>query len=203
MKKMIIGALIALAIVFVVRSCSQERARDSELLESSLLIRQQIENVAKLVVTEGHFSEVYSYKDSRQLFGPLISARKKALVVVNADVSVAYDLKKLEFEVDDESRTLRITSIPEPELNISPDFEYYDVQADYLNPFDADDYNSIKEEVNASLERKIRASTLMSNARNRLLSELSKFILLTNTLEWTLVFEGEQVTEESGIILPD
>jgi len=64
---------------------------------------------------------------------------KKALVVVNAEVTVAYDLAKIDFEVDDENKTLYIKSIPEPEIKINPDFEYYDVSADYLNPFEASD----------------------------------------------------------------
>lgn len=156
-----------------------------------MLIQQQISNVSKLIVTEGHFAEVYNYKDSQELFGPLITADKKALVVVNAEVTVAYDLSEIDFEVDEENKTLHIKSIPEPEIKINPDFEYYDVTADYLNPFEASDYNKIKKNVNASLMKKIETSTLKSNAKNRLLSELSKFYVLTNSMEWKLVY-GER-----------
>ncbi len=156
-----------------------------------MLIQQQISNVSKLIVTEGHFAEVYNYKDSQELFGPLITADKKALVVVNAEVTVAYDLSEIDFEVDEENKTLHIKSIPEPEIKINPDFEYYDVTADYLNPFEASDYKKIKKNVNASLMKKIETSTLKSNAKNRLLSELSKFYVLTNSMEWKLVY-GER-----------
>jgi hypothetical protein len=195
MKKVLFGIVSTLAIVFIIRSCAQEREEKSRLEESSRLIQEQIENVAKLIVTEGHFAEVYNYRDARQIFGPLISARKKALVVVNADVTIAYDLRKITYELDEETKTLHIRSIPEPEIKINPDFEYYDVQADYLNPFEAKDYNTINERVRASLLRKIHASTLLANARNRLLSELSKLILLTNTMGWTLVYEDRPVKD--------
>lgn len=160
-----------------------------------MLIQQQIENVSKLIVTEGHFSEVYNYKDSQQLFGPLITADKKALVVVNADVSVAYDLSKIDFQVDEKSKTLIIKRIPEPEIKLNPDFEYYDVTADFLNQFNAEDYNKIKKNVRASLLKKVENSTLRTNAENRLLSELTKFYILTNTLGWTLEYNGEVVKD--------
>lgn len=42
-----------------------------------MLIQQQIDNVSKLIVTEGHFTEVYNYMESKELFGPLITAEKR------------------------------------------------------------------------------------------------------------------------------
>jgi len=188
MKKILIGAVIALASVLIYKSCTDDREQKSILEENSMLIQQELRNVSKLVVTEGHFAEVYNYKDSKELFGPLITAHKKALVVVNADVSIAYDLSKINYEVDEKSKVLTITRIPEPEIKISPDFEYYDVTADYLNPFNAGDYNAIKRNVNASLMKKIEASSLRSNSENRLVSELSRILVLTNTMGWTLVY---------------
>src|SRR5690606_1482982 len=159
MKNIFIGAMLALAAVLIFRSCTEEKRKDSILEENSMLIQQEIRNVSKLIVTEGHFAEVYNYKDSQQLFGPLITADKKALVVVNAEVTVAYDLAKIKFQVDEKTKTLRILSIPEPEIKINPDFEYYDVTADYLNQFKADDYNKIKKNVKVSLMKKIEVSS--------------------------------------------
>ena len=193
MKKILIGVILTLAAVLIFRSCSEEKEKKSILKENSMLIQEQINNVSKLVVTEGHFAEVYNYKDSQQLFGPLITADKKALVVVNAEVTVAYDLSLIKFDIDEETKTLRIIGIPEPEIKINPDFEYYDVTSDYLNQFNAEDYNKIKRNVNASLLKKIEASTLRSNAQNRLLSELSKFLVLTNSMGWTLTYGDRHI----------
>ena len=193
MKKLLIGVIMTLAAVLIFRSCSEEKEKKSILKENSMLIQEQINNVSKLIVTEGHFAEVYNYKDSQQLFGPLITADKKALVVVNAEVTVAYDLSLIKFDIDEETKTLRIISIPEPEIKINPDFEYYDVTSDYLNQFNAEDYNKIKRNVNASLLKKIEASTLRSNAQNRLLSELSKFLVLTNSMGWTLTYGDRDI----------
>jgi len=196
MKKILIAIIVVLVGILAFRSCTENKKEQSILQESSVLIQEQISNVSKLIVTEGHFAEVYNYKDSQELFGPLIKADKKALVVVNADVTIAYDLSQVKFEIDEENKTLSINSIPEPEIKINPDFEYYDVTADYLNPFNAADYNTIKRNVNAALMKKIEASTLKSNAQNRLLSELSKFYVLTNSLNWKLVYLDQPVEEQ-------
>lgn len=193
MKKFIAGVLITLAIVFIVRSCSDDKKDKSILQENSMLIQQEITNVSKLIVIEGHFAEVYNYKDSKKLFGPLLRAEKKALVVVNADVTVAYDLSQIDFEVDQTNKTLHIKSIPKPEIKLNPDFEYYDVTADYLNQFDAADYNKIKKTVNASLMQKVEASSLRTNAENRLISELQKFYILTSSMGWRLTYRKQTI----------
>tara|TARA_R110001606_G_scaffold77945_5_gene180045 strand:- start:1680 stop:2294 length:615 start_codon:yes stop_codon:yes gene_type:complete len=199
MRKFVAGVLITLAIVFIVRSCNDGNKDKSILEENSMLIQQEITNVSKLIVTEGHFSEVYNYKDSKELFGPLLRAEKKALVVVNADVTVAYDLSLINFEIDEATKTVKINSIPEAEIKLNPDFEYYDVTADYLNQFDAADYNKIKKTVKASLMKKVEASSLRSNAENRLISELQKFYILTNSMGWRLTYQDQTIESLEGV----
>lgn len=202
MKKVLFGALIALASVLIYKSCSDEADKKKILQENSMLIQEQLKNVSKLIVTEGNFAEVYNYDDSKELFGPYIRLEKKALVVVNAEVAVAYDLAQLEYEINEEAKVLTIKSIPEPEIKISPDFEYYDVTSGYLNPFEAKDYNAIKESVNESLLKKVKQSTLVSNAENRLVFELSRLLVLTNSMGWSLVYNAETIenVEELDIL---
>ncbi|MAB47429.1 MAG: hypothetical protein CMC05_02250 [Flavobacteriaceae bacterium] len=193
MRKILFGVIITLIVLFTFKYCGDKKEEQIILKENSALIQEQLKNVSKLVVTEGHFSEVFSYENSKLIFGDLFEAEKKALVVVNADVAVSYDLSKLQYNVDETTKTLQILSVPEEEIKISPDFEYYDIQADYLNPFEAKDYNDIKKTVRQQLMKKIEASDLKSNAQNRLLSELSKFFILTNSLGWKLKYNETPV----------
>ncbi|WP_142784007.1 DUF4230 domain-containing protein [Changchengzhania lutea] len=199
MRKILFGVIITLIILFAFKYCGDKRDDNIVLQENSALIQEQINNVGKLIVTEGYFSEVFSYKNSKEIFGAYLSFEKKALVVVNAEVTVAYDLSKIEYTINKENKTLQITSIPKEEIKINPDFEYYDVQADYLNPFEAKDYNDIKNTVNKSLSKKIENSDLKSNAKNRLISELSKFYILTSSLGWTLQYNDETITDVNGL----
>lgn len=193
MRKILFGVVITLMILFTFKYCNDKNKDQIVLKENSALIQESLKNVGKLVVTEGHFSEVFNYKNSKEIFGDYITSDKKALVVVNADVTVAYDLSKIDYVIDEENKILRIISIPEEEIKINPDFEYYDVQSDFLNPFKAEDYNAIKETVKKSLDKKIKESELKSNAKNRLISELSKFYMLTNSLGWTLEYNETPV----------
>ena len=203
MRKILFGVIITLIVLFTFKYCGDKKEEQIILKENSALIQEQLKNVSKLVVTEGHFSEVFSYENSKLIFGDLFEAEKKALVVVNADVAVSYDLSKLQYNVDETTKTLQILSIPKEEIKISPDFEYYDIQADYLNPFEAKDYNDIKKTVRQQLMKKIEASDLKSNAQNRLLSELSKFFILTNSLGWKLKYNETPVESVDALKLMD
>ncbi|MEM9363509.1 MAG: DUF4230 domain-containing protein [Bacteroidota bacterium] len=200
MKKVLAGALIALASVLIYRSCAENRERTRILKENSMLIQQELQHVSKLIVSEGHFSEVYNYKDSRELFVTWLRAEKRALVVVNAEVTIGFDLRKMKYELDVENKVLQLQILPEPEIKINPDFEYYDVSSDYFNPFAAEDYNEIKDNVSASLLKKVQSSTLVSNAENRLLSELSRIYILTQSMGWTLVYDGEEVKDSDTLL---
>lgn len=196
MRKFIFGALSVLLIVFAIRYCENRDSERDRLEESSAMIQKQLQNVGKLIVTEGTFSQVYTYKDSKRFYLDVFSARKKALIVVNAKATVAYDLSKLKVRIDDEQKKVIITHIPKEEISIYPDIQYYDMTQDYLNQFEAEDYNLIKKRITKSIRRKIENSGLQSNAQNRLISELQKIYILTNSLGWTLEYKGQTFESE-------
>jgi len=193
MRKAVLLVLVILGVVFGLRYFESKQEQRDQLEESTSLIQKQIKNVGKLVVTEGSFSQVYSFKDSKRFYLDVFSARKKALIVVNAEVTIAYDLSKLKTEVNPETKTVTITYIPDEEISINPNIQYYDVTQDYLNQFEAADYNKIQKRIEKSLMEKIEKSSLKSNAKNRLVSELQKIYILTNSMGWTLEYEGSQI----------
>ena len=199
MRKILFGVVITLLVLFTFKYCGNKKEDQLVLQENSALIQEQIKNVGKLIVTEGHFSEVFNYRNSKEIFGSFFTSEKKALIVVNADVFVSYDLSLIEYKIDEKTKTLTILSIPEEEIKINPDLEYYDIQADYLNAFEAKDYNDIKETVKKSLMKKLEKSEIKTNAKNRLISELSKFYILTNSLGWTLKYNENTIESSSQL----
>jgi len=199
-KKTLFVIVAAGVIILLFRYCGFKDT-NSSTIEETALIQEQIRNVGKLVVTEGHFSEVLTFKDQQKYFLNLLTAEKKALVVVNADVTVSYDLSKIEYDIDETSKTITIRNIPKEEIKISPDLKFYDVEQNGFNEFSAEDYNKINSTVKANLAKKIEKSTLKTNAQNRLLSELSKILILTNTMGWTLEYNGQKVDDKSIKIL--
>lgn len=199
-RKILIGAGLLILIVLAFRFCEFKKGSTSEI-EETALIQEQIRNVGKLVVTEGHFSEVLTYKDQQKYFLDMISFEKKALVIVNADVTVSYDLSKIEYDIDENSKTITIKNIPKEEIKISPDLKFYDIKQNGFNEFSGEDYNKINKTVKANLTKKIEKSSLKSNAQNRLISELSKILILTNSMGWKLQYNGETVNNETIDVL--
>ena len=196
MRNILFGIVIALVIVFGLRYCEHNKDEREQLEASTALIQKQLENVGKLIVTEGSYAQVFSYSDSKKFYIDIFSAKKKALIVVNAKASIAYDLHQIKTEIDEANKTVTITHIPEPELSINPNIEYYDMQQDYLNQFEAEDHNKIKKRSESSLRKKIEASELATNAQNRLISELQKIYILTNSMGWTLHYQQQPIETE-------
>lgn len=190
MKKFIFGMLTAIVLLISVKYF-MDRKQEKETLEAdSALIQTQIANVSKLVVTEGHFAEVISYTDSQKYLMDLISIDKKVLIVVNADVTVSYDLHKITYDIDEANKKVTIKSIPEAEVKIYPKMKYYDISQSQVNPFTAEDVNKIQKKVNVEIEKKIAQSNLKKNAENRLISELANIVFLTKSIGWTLEYNS-------------
>ncbi|OAD90848.1 hypothetical protein A7A78_13585 [Aequorivita soesokkakensis] len=199
MRNIFLGIVIAFVIVFGLRYCENRKDNREQLEANTALIQKELKNVGKLIVTEGSYAQVFSYSDSKDLLYGMFDARKKALIVVNAKASIAYDLSQVNTEVDETTKTVTITNIPEPELSINPNIQYYDVTQDYLNQFTASDYNKIKSRIEKSLRKKIEASELRTNAENRLISELQKIYILTNSMGWTLKYNATVVDNEAEL----
>jgi len=198
-KKIVVVVILIAAVILLFKYCDFKKDDEADISYNTNLIQQQIVNVGKLVVTEGHFSEVITYKNQQKYLMNMVSFEKKALIVVNADVTVAYDLQKMKYDIDEKNKTITIVSIPKEEIKISPDIQFYDVEQSKLNPFTGDDYNKINKSVKANLAKKIEKSTLKSNAKNRLISEISKILILTNTMGWTLQYEGQIIETEKDL----
>ncbi len=197
MRRILIYAGIVIAVILAFRFCQFKKDDSSTIEYDTNLIQERIVNVGKLIVTEGHFAEVLTYKDQEKYLMDLISFEKKALVIVNADVTVSYDLRQMKYDVDEKNKTITIKYIPKEEIKINPDIKFYDINQSRMNPFTGDDYNKINKSVKASLAKKIEKSSLKTNAQNRLISELSKILITTNSMGWTLRYDGQTINEES------
>ena len=191
-KRLLIIASTILLVLLAFRFCTFKKGEPE--INGSQLIQEQLKNVGKLVVVEGHFSEVYTYKDHSGMFSYLPFLNKKALVVANAEATVSFDLRQLKYSVDAKNKVVTITKIPVEEIKVYPTLKYYDVEQSFFNEFTADDYNKIQKEVTAKIMGKVKNSSFGKNAQNRLLSELNALLVVTREYGYTLVYEGESVS---------
>jgi lipopolysaccharide export LptBFGC system permease protein LptF len=155
--------------------------------------------VGKLIVTEGHFSQVMTYKDQQKYLMDLISFEKKAIIIINADVTISYDLRQMKYAIDDKNKVITILTIPKEEVKISPDIQFYNVEQSTMNAFTGDDYNKINKKVKADLANKVAKSKLKANAKNRLISELSTILVLTHSMGWKLQYEDQIISTDKEI----
>ena len=70
-----------------------------------------------------------------------------------------------------------------------------------FNDFSAYDYNKISKIAKVNLMKRIEKSSLKSNAKNRLISELSKMLIVTNSLGWTLKYNGNSIYTDTDLKL--
>jgi hypothetical protein len=200
MIRFLLGIIVTLLLVFgIYFFWSRSEEKEKTEIHSSM-IQEQIKNVGKLVVVEGHFSQVVDYKNTRQNFFRIFPANKKAIVIVNAKVTIGYDLRNLHTEIDTENRTVTLSRIPNEEVNIYPEIEYYDITQDYFNQFQAEDYNKIKSSVHRMIEDQVNKSDLKYRARENLVSELQKIYILTNSMGWTLVYNDRPVDSNEMLL---
>ena len=197
MRRILLIVASILFIFLLFRYCGFKK--EDSLESNTNLLQQQIVNVGKLVVTEGHFAEVLTYKDQQKYLLNILSFEKKALLVVNTDVTVSYDLRQMKYDIDEKNKVITILSIPKEEITINPDIKFYDVEQSRLNAFTGDDYNKINKQVREKLAKKMEKSALKANAQNRLISELSKILILTNSMGWTLRYDGKNIGNETEL----
>ena len=176
-----------------------KKSESSTIEYDTNLIQVQIKNVGKLVVTEGHFAEVLTYKDKKETYIPGLSFDKKALVVINATVTVGFDLSKVKFEVDSIRKVLKISNLPKEEIKISPDYKYYSIDESTFNEFEGQDYNKVNKIARENLNKKIQSSTLKTDAKKRLKEELFKLYSFVEIMKWKVEIEGETVSNEKEI----
>tara|TARA_R110002074_G_scaffold74846_6_gene171245 strand:+ start:2092 stop:2706 length:615 start_codon:yes stop_codon:yes gene_type:complete len=199
MFRFLAGIITALMVIWAIQYFTDKSKQKDEIQFNSALLEQQIKQVGKLIVTEGQFSQVLSYKNTKKNYFDIFSANKKALVIVNAKVTVAYDLRQIKTEIDQENKQVIILEVPEPEINIYPDLKYYDISQDYFNKFDAADYNKIKGSVDKMIQTKVDQSDLKVNAKERLINELSKIYILTNSLGWSLQYQEMTINSPTDL----
>jgi len=171
---------------FVAKFWYQDEQKNYEKEEIQIVLNS-IKNLNKLVVSKGSFSEIYNYTDSKKYFYDYISFDKKAIVSVNAEVEVGYDLSQLNIEIDSIAKEIIIHKIPKEELMIFPKVNYFDLQQSSFNAFSREELNKI----NAKSIKKIKETTAVANLRkqskNRLFEELSKIYQLSTIYNWKVV----------------
>jgi len=162
---------------------------EHDITEDIQILTEKIENVSKLVVIEGTFSEIYSYKDVYPIFYDYLKFEKKALLKVKAKAALSINLKEMDYLVDEANKRIILRTIPEPEMMIEPDITYYDIAESTFNEFTVDELNKINKQSIDHIKIMIKDSNLFEQARQRTIESLRDVEILANYLGWEFVDE--------------
>ncbi|CAM1344222.1 DUF4230 domain-containing protein [Tenacibaculum amylolyticum] len=155
--------------------------------EEIKVLVNEINNLSKLVVSEGNYAEMYSFSDTKKYFFDYIQFEKKAILSVNAKVEVGYDLSKIDIQIDSVAKQIIINKIPEEEIVISPDIKYFDLQQSKLNTFSNEELNALNEKAIERIKETITFTEQKEEAKTRLFEELSKIYQLSKIYNWEVV----------------
>lgn len=160
------------------------------------ILLERVKKVAKLITVEGEFSNIHQYNDS--YWSDISMLRKKAIIKVNARVSVGYDLKKANFEVDAENKILRVTNLPDPEiLSIDHNLQYYDIQEGMFNSFTEEELTSIGSVAKKKLEKAAKEGPLMVQAKEEGIESLEIIKILVEQAGWRFEVQNNVVPPSS------
>ena len=155
--------------------------------EETQVFLNGIKDLSKLVVSEGNFSEIYSFTDSKKYLYDYLSFDKKAVMSVNAKVEVGYDLSQLEIQIDSVQKEIIIRKIPEATVLIAPNIKYFDLQQSQFNTFSKEELNALNDKAIENIKATVMVTDLKKNAKTRLLEELSKIYQLSKLYHWKVV----------------
>ncbi|WNW00899.1 DUF4230 domain-containing protein [Tenacibaculum sp. HL-MS23] len=172
---------------FLIAKLWYEKIEEKHQKEEIKVVLSGIQNLSKLVVSEGVFSEMYSFSDTKKYLYNYLSFEKKAILSVSAKVEVGYDLSKLEIQIDSIGKQIIINKIPKEEVLISPDIKYFDLQQSQFNTFSRSELNMLNGRAIEKIKATITVSDLQKDAKKRLFEELSKIYQLSKIYNWKVV----------------
>lgn len=147
----------------------QRRGESLLIRNESVVLLERIEKVFKVVLAEGHFSEIYDHRSSKEFLW-VLKVPKKALIVAKAKVLVGFDFAKARFRWEEGSRKLIVEDLPPPEvLSVDSDYKFYDIDQDsLLNPFTSKDYTNLLTDAKQAMHTTAIASELPKIATKQL-----------------------------------
>lgn len=188
----LLGLLLLLGFGLLVFFLTREAYREepAERVVESTVVLERVRPVLKLVTVEGDFSEVYTYEEALDTYDWLkqfTPFRKKAILRVQARVSVGYDLEGLGIRVDEERHTVWLEAPPEPQvLAIDHDIAYYDLEEGAFNEFSADDLTRLNADAKRQIASQVQGGGLFTEAERQRDAVVEAVRALVENAGWKL-----------------
>lgn len=107
----------------------------------------------------------------------------------------------MEVELDSVNKKILIKSIPEVDLKVFPDVDFYDMDQSVFNKFEKSELNEIKKRGIAKMEEKIDRNKLKTEAHQQLIQNLSDIYQIAKIYGWEVEDKTIYATELKKIFL--
>lgn len=180
-----VGTLLTLLLILLITKQWLNFKLETKTEQTATVLLEKINKVYKLVVVEGEFAEILSHHD---YYGfDLPGFRKKAIIKIEAKVSVGYNLDSLRLQTDETNKVIRVQKWPEPEiLSIDSDISYYDIDNGVFNSFTPQELTKITQEAKEAIRIKAKNSSLIPAARQQQQQMLDMIRMLAESSGWTV-----------------
>ena len=184
----ILALILALALgIYLAKSWYQNDEQRTQ--QESQVLLEQVKTVAKLVTTEGYFSEIFSEVDTKSYYG--IPSTKKVLIKVKARVSAGFNLSNMKIDADQKTKTFRLSQIPPPEIiSIEPEISYYDVANGVFNQFSSNDYTRLNKRAVDIIREQATKSDFLKNVNGQGKRNFDALRTLAESMGWKFEMEG-------------
>jgi hypothetical protein len=173
--------------------------KEQQLIKNeSTILLEKVEKVFKIVLAEGHFSEIYDHTSEKEILFGLTTTNKKALIVAKAKVLVGYDFSKVKINWIQGTRKMIVEEFPEPEiLSVDSDYKFYDIDQGLFNKFKNEDYTQLLSDAKQTMQHKAIASELPRIAKKQAVVMLNQ---MASTMGWDIDFKQIPPSEEIKLI---
>lgn len=193
MIAILVLGLILGALLIIILNKDQKNAAPTVRSESSHTVMESMQKVFKVITAEGHFNEIYDYKETSKLL-KFIPSTKKALVIIKGKVHLGYDFAKAKWEIDEENKKIKLIHFPAPELlSLDTDYQYYNLEEKFYNLFSKEDLANIQREGKNQIKIAAMKSHLPQSAAEQIALVLKELLLAR---DWEL--ENADLITESA-----
>ena len=166
--------------------------------KDATILLKSVRKVLKLVTVEGEFSEDYNQTNIKPitLYLPLpatFNFSKTANIHVTGKALVGYNLEKMAVTVDDNTKTLTISNIPEPEiLAIEHDLRYKFLDESFFNAFTPKDYTQLNINAKNAIKETILDGELVEKAKQQGNDVIDVIKIIVEGAGWNFVVDGQK-----------
>ncbi len=191
MDSLFTGLIVGVIFAYFVFSRYASLRKKEKVTAQSVVLMENIKSVSKLITVEADFAEIYHYETDKHKLLSILIGKKKALLLIDAKAHVGFDLTKIKLESNVNSKVIKITNFPQPELlSIETDFKYYDKKEGWLNPITSSDLTDINKEAKQHIIDKIPGSGILEEASEKALDTVKLMEKLAETINWKLDYSS-------------